>query len=346
MSHASMPIRSRRLAALAALALVGAAGLTNLPSALGASGVPSLTSSNTFLFAPPISITTSTHRKLALQISVLSTSYGSSFSSTNVMVGLNRKELESHDWNFNLSGTPFSASAKSGTGSLTTGTQLGEFGSLRLKVSSAGAAKTTRCGTVKTVRHPVSIKGVVDFKTHSPGGKSWGNVGTATKHFTFTHGELSTSDGGDDVTGVCASNACPDPGINYLGNNDTTPQAALFDGLTDGSTTLMTVSRSVTLSATASRQDSVFAHTTATPKHSSRGESLSLKPKTSTVTGSAVLRQAAKPTKTRCKKTTTADYPHAVLTSKKLDGHEQVFGPLKVASSSKGSDFSITTKRK
>jgi hypothetical protein len=338
--------RSGALVAATALSVLASVGLTGLPAVSAATGAPAFTlPPATFLFTPPTSVTTSTGVKIKASVTARVTSIGSD-SITNISVLTARGTVETHNWDFGeLPGTPFTANESAGTASVTTGTDLGAFGSVTLTAKSAGAAKTTHCNGTTTTVHPVTVTGNIAFNTRSTGSKSWGAIGGSSAKFRFTHSLLTTSNAAS-ITGGCAATPCPSNGIVYFGFNEAQPSDPGIVGEKDGRNTILSISRTLDLSAGVTREDSVIGRTKSlTAKHTAAGESVAVKPTSPDITGSAILSQAKKPSTTTCKKTTIADYAHAKLTSKKLAGREQIFGALKVPSSSKGSEFEVAKRK-
>lgn len=141
---------------------------------------------------PTLSMTTSTHKKLRVDIE------GERSDQDGMIVSLKLpSHREQHQWFFQLKPGSFTVNTATGKGSLKTGaSQIAPFGRVSLTFKPIGKTTTTGCNQMKTVTHRVHVTGTVRFNTHSAGSHSWGSLGSIHKKLTFVgHGKVAAQYG-------------------------------------------------------------------------------------------------------------------------------------------------------
>ena len=238
-------------------------------------------------------VTTSTGKTLKLSITASKAPSGTAaYVTVSLSTGLTSGEF--HRWSFSkVAASSLTYSASTGKGSLKTGTQLSPYGKLVLNfVKTSQSKKTCSSGSTTTIKG--TLKGIVHFVTNT-GSRGWGNVGSATRTFTFrtpNYVTLSTGEGcGLNVKPTCMSGVqwtSPTSGSFATGNYTTAY------GMTTGSTSSIFVNRSVKLSkpAGAMRFDNISA--TGQPKPTVGGGVVSIRTKSGTpLSGSARLTEGS-----------------------------------------------------
>jgi hypothetical protein len=222
-------------------------------------------------------------------------------------------------------------------GKIVTG-NVAPFGKLSLRVTAAGRGTSAQCANTPamTVAYPVTITGSVSFNTHSTGKHRWGSI--HNKHLRFAGSTLLDNYGAAFCIPPLDS-ACPDRGITYASIYTGLHGVSLEGEQVAGKPARIDLLRSSALKKPigATRQDDVLG-TSATDSivaHPNGGATLSLKPTSADITGSATLADAAKPDVIACPANathTSTDWTSATLASHRLTGHAQIFGNLVVTS--------------
>jgi hypothetical protein len=148
--------------------------------------------------APALTLVTTTHKKLQVSIDAHQSSVAVPANSMTISLHL-LAAGEDHVWLFALKRNQFTANTATGKGELKTGTtQIAPFGEVSLTFTPTGKTSTQTCGPTKIVTHRVSVKGTLQFNTHSVGPHRWGNLGRAHHKVRITgRGSLEVDLGGE-----------------------------------------------------------------------------------------------------------------------------------------------------
>jgi hypothetical protein len=205
---------------LAMLPLVAAVLTTGTAAHAAPVAPPKQATSITFT-TPTLAVTTTTHRKLLLTVEAFGPP-GSPVQSPALIVSLQRAHSdEAHGWIFPLTTGSFVVNRSTIKGSLKTGaSQIAPYGLVSLTFTRVGKATTKQCSTTRTVTHRVHVEGIVDFKTHSSGPHSWGNLGSLHRKLTFGgHGTVVVQYGAISCTPDPATAPCH-VSVSWSAGND------------------------------------------------------------------------------------------------------------------------------
>jgi hypothetical protein len=175
--------------AIATVGLTGqVAAAAKTPSHRGPSSV--------ILTSRTISIKTSTHKKLKLEVNATDfVSLGKPDSSpAAVAARLSAPDgHESHTWNFQLAAGSFIDHVATSKGTAATGAhQIAPYGRIALDFSPIGSSSTLHCGKTKVVTQHVTITARMSLKT----GTAWGSAGGYPAKTHVGRGTLRTQYGG------------------------------------------------------------------------------------------------------------------------------------------------------